>query len=216
MLQRNSDQLRKLWDNIKFRRKLEFAKEKRTLLKTGGGPTLDVKIQSDPELDSCGVDIELVDTIDSDSIKLIENNTTLQDYIIIDDVLFPQKTRETTAFQLEPSTSFFNNDSGAEKEQTPVVLAPSTDNKQEVGMSGQAIVDGKKKTKFNKVHFFKTESDLRIEKLKYSLNLEKELGEMRKEQELLKIKLQKQLLETAIQENDFLKEKWEYFRKSGK
>lgn len=216
MLQRNADQLRKLWDNIKFRRKLEFAKEKRTLLKTGGGPAPDIKIQSDPELDSCGIDIELIDTIDSDSIKLIENNTTLQDYIIIDDVLIPQETRETTAFQLEPSISFYNNDSGAEKEQTPGVLTPPTEKRQEAGTSGQAIVDGKKKTKFNKVDFFKTESDLRIEKLKYSLNLEKELGEMRKEQELLKIKLQKQLLETAIQENAFLKEKWEYFRKSGK
>ncbi|KAF6214890.1 hypothetical protein GE061_009635 [Apolygus lucorum] len=39
---RTSAQLRKLWDNIKFKRKMELAAERRQILKTGGGPQMPV------------------------------------------------------------------------------------------------------------------------------------------------------------------------------
>ena len=65
-------------EEIKFRRKVEFALQKRNLLKTGGGSAPDIKIQSHPELDSCEVDIEIEDMINCDTVKLIDNNTPQQ------------------------------------------------------------------------------------------------------------------------------------------
>ncbi|KAJ4430216.1 hypothetical protein ANN_22427 [Periplaneta americana] len=58
-ISRNVEQFKKLWENIKSLRKAEFAAEKRRLLKTGGRPASDTNVEDDPELDSCGINIEM-------------------------------------------------------------------------------------------------------------------------------------------------------------
>ncbi|KAK9702315.1 Myb/SANT-like DNA-binding domain [Popillia japonica] len=70
---RTTDQLRKCWENMKNRRKREIAEEKKTRMATGGGPYQPPPADDhDDQMDDIlnGVDIELSDTIDSDSISL--------------------------------------------------------------------------------------------------------------------------------------------------
>ena len=120
--------------------------------------------------------------------------------------LTTEKKIITVQSQSEPSTSF---NLGPEEDQEINLVIPHlpTDKKQDVENSGNTTMDGKKKRQKNKFETFSTEAEVRIEKVKHSLNLEKELGEMRKQQEQLKIELLKQQLETAVNEEIFLKEK---------
>ena len=75
-----------------FRRKAEFAVERRNLLRTGEGQTPNSSIESDPELDSCGIDIEIPDTIDCDTVPLIQSSSagSVSQYSLVDDVLVHQ------------------------------------------------------------------------------------------------------------------------------
>ncbi|KAF6205839.1 hypothetical protein GE061_020013 [Apolygus lucorum] len=62
-------QLKRLWENVKARRKAQLSAEKRERFKTGGGPSAQIA-DEDAELDSLGVDVEIVDAIDSDTGRL--------------------------------------------------------------------------------------------------------------------------------------------------
>ncbi|KAF6204838.1 hypothetical protein GE061_019001 [Apolygus lucorum] len=62
-------QLKRLWENVKARRKAQLSAEKRERFKTGGGPSAQIA-DEDAELDSLGVDVEIVDAFDSDTGRL--------------------------------------------------------------------------------------------------------------------------------------------------
>ncbi|KAF6216527.1 hypothetical protein GE061_000870 [Apolygus lucorum] len=70
---RTTTQLKKLWENIKSRRKGLLNEEKRSRFKTGGGSG-SRDIPDDPELDGLGVDIEIGGAVDSDTARLSAGN----------------------------------------------------------------------------------------------------------------------------------------------
>ncbi|KAK4885155.1 hypothetical protein RN001_001426 [Aquatica leii] len=93
---RTPQQLKKCWENLKNKRKMELSLEKRERLTTGGGsfhPPAD-----DPEAPLTddilgGVDIELKDVIDSDIIPQEHENECIEAFIAED---IPQETSEVT------------------------------------------------------------------------------------------------------------------------
>ncbi|KAF6216710.1 hypothetical protein GE061_001056 [Apolygus lucorum] len=70
---RTTTQLRKLWENIKSRRKGLLNEEKRSQFKTGGGSG-PREIPDDPELVALGVDVEIRGAMDSDTARLSAGN----------------------------------------------------------------------------------------------------------------------------------------------
>ncbi|KAF6201915.1 hypothetical protein GE061_004311 [Apolygus lucorum] len=114
---RTSAQLRKLWDNIKFKRKMELAAERRQILKTGGGPQ-DTPVPEDPELDSLGnIDIELREAVDSDTVALA--GTAATSYIMVNQTLMPVVEEDMASFEAEEEVLGETNDDGCEHVATP-------------------------------------------------------------------------------------------------
>uniref|UniRef100_A0A0A9YS34 Regulatory protein zeste n=1 Tax=Lygus hesperus TaxID=30085 RepID=A0A0A9YS34_LYGHE len=66
--ERTTAQLKKLWENIKARRKMLLNDERQTRSKTDGG--LATEIPDDPELDGMGVEVKLEEVMDSDTASL--------------------------------------------------------------------------------------------------------------------------------------------------
>ena len=85
---------------MKFRRKAELAAEKRAILKTGGGPP-PVPVESHAVIDIIGnVDIEVKDTVDSDTARLLASVIEAGENIILE--ADPIKRKST---EIEASTS---------------------------------------------------------------------------------------------------------------
>ncbi|PSN46801.1 hypothetical protein C0J52_11188 [Blattella germanica] len=104
---RNVEQLRKLWENIKCRRRSEAAKEKRNILNARYSSSSEM--QSDLKI--CGMDIKLENASYCDPLQLTENNTNEQN--TINDIL------DSEGIRSETGTSFvINLDSGEDEERS--------------------------------------------------------------------------------------------------
>lgn len=77
---RTAAQLRKCWENLKTVRKIAVDSSRKKSAKTGGGPFEPDTVPEDPEMDAPdSVNIELVDSIDSDTM-LFQDHYILVDY----------------------------------------------------------------------------------------------------------------------------------------
>ncbi|XP_066998394.2 myb/SANT-like DNA-binding domain-containing protein 4 [Anabrus simplex] len=196
--QKDVAQLKKVWENIKFRRKAELAAEKRAVMKTGGGPSPKTSAVNNPDLDSCcNIDIEMKDVIDSDMLMLAENRSGA--YVLVDNVLVPQSTEGHGEADSQPAS---NRGGG-------IIKAPTSGNEE----NSQCLeyINGDRQIqqsstpeirKGSKKNLFSEEAQLRIDKADYLLKLEKEIGEMRREEQSLKCELIKIQVEVAKQQLD--------------
>ncbi|XP_068082569.1 myb/SANT-like DNA-binding domain-containing protein 3 [Anabrus simplex] len=83
---RTAEQVRKCWENMKTKRKQELAQEKRQRMSTGGGPFPGSSSNDDPIMDAIdSVDIEIIDTIDSDTLALVAHKSNNESYVMLSD-----------------------------------------------------------------------------------------------------------------------------------
>ena len=99
--QRTAEQIRKCWENMKSKRKLELAKEKRQRMATGGGPFPGQSTVDDPDIDAAvfsNVNIEVQDVIDNDTLALLANKTDDATYTILQDGSLASNNEELTNY----------------------------------------------------------------------------------------------------------------------
>nr|XP_022907839.1 uncharacterized protein LOC111419298 [Onthophagus taurus] len=105
---RTVDKLKKCWTNQKSKRKEELAREKRERMSTGGGP---YKAPTEDVIDDVleNVNIEIRDTIDSDTVALAAMGNS-ENYELRDDTLIPTKHVEHHDIELETEAATYNEE----------------------------------------------------------------------------------------------------------
>lgn len=85
-------------------------------MKTGGGP-LDVQIVDDPELDSLGINIELHDSVDSDTLAMARGTRT--SYNVVDGILVPFAVNNENEAMDEDDSAFISQALSVDSEMFP-------------------------------------------------------------------------------------------------
>ncbi|KAF6209815.1 hypothetical protein GE061_015566 [Apolygus lucorum] len=114
-------QLKRLWENVKARRKAQLSAEKRERFKTGGGPSAQIA-DEDAELDSLGVDVEIVDAIDSDtgrlaprSVEVVGMDEIQENIVMSHKKIFTEPEEFSRVLQELEEEEFFGGDGSDEE-----------------------------------------------------------------------------------------------------